>query len=166
MKTKNTHRLTLVISDDIAEQIVEAINSHPNFDGFSKVEFAHRALLYAIASVFEERDNRKESVTEKILQQLADSTLLSDDMSEAILDGNAPAVEDVVMALIVGSRDCAAMTENDPAATCTERRIARQALSIAFLSAIARSLEKKSRQECADSFFDGDHQPRCSHRHC
>jgi hypothetical protein len=40
------------------------------------------------------------------------------------------------MALVIGARDCEAVISNDPKITLNERIIARQCLTIAFLSAL------------------------------
>jgi hypothetical protein len=73
-----------------------------------------------------------------ILDQLArNSTLLPGDQATAILAGNTPPIEDIVIALVIGSLDCEATVRNDPASTWNERRIARQCLAVAFLSALA-----------------------------
>jgi hypothetical protein len=79
-----------------------------------------------------------ESLMKNVLDQLARSTLLSSEMSAAILVGgdNIPSVEDIVTALIHGAQDCEAMTATDPKATWSERRIARGVLTVAFLGAL------------------------------
>lgn len=82
-----------------------------------------------------------ETVTTHILDQLARSTLLPSSMSSSILAGEEPPIEDIVMTLIYGSIDCEAMTRNDPKASWIDRRIARQVLTIAFLSALLHARE-------------------------
>ena len=73
-----------------------------------------------------------------ILDQLARSGLLFDDeMIAAILSGNSPSMEDVILDVILGVMDCEAVVKGDPKSTWNEKRIARQCLAIAFLSAIA-----------------------------
>jgi hypothetical protein len=82
----------------------------------------------------------------EILIQLArNSTLLPGDQATAIFAGSTPPIEDIVMALVIGSLDCEATVRNDPASTWNERRIARQCLAVAFLSALA-VLGKAERQ--------------------
>jgi hypothetical protein len=83
------------------------------------------------------------ALNKNILGQLAQTTLLPEEMSAAILVGgdHAPSVEDIVMALVVGARDCEAMTRNDLKASWNERRIARQVLTVAFLSALLQAKE-------------------------
>jgi hypothetical protein len=76
-------------------------------------------------------------MTHDILIQLAHTPLLSSAMASAILDGEKPALNEVVLALVISSMDCAAMTINDPDSTLFDRRLARQMLASAFLSALA-----------------------------
>ena len=74
----------------------------------------------------------------KVLNQLARNTkLLPENLSAAILAGNTPPIEELVMALVIGALDCEATVRNDPASTWNERRIARQCLAVGFLSALA-----------------------------
>ena len=68
--------------------------------------------------------------------QLARSGLLPDDLSAAILSGSVPPVEDIVTHLVICALDCHALTYGDAKSTWTERRIARQCLVIAFLTAL------------------------------
>jgi hypothetical protein len=74
-----------------------------------------------------------------LLRQLAlnSSTLLPDDLSAAILAGNTPPVEEIVMALIIGCMDAHAVTIGDPQSSWNDRRNARLVLAAAFLSALA-----------------------------
>ena len=72
-----------------------------------------------------------------IYAQLAHSSLLPDDMAAAILAGNTPPIEDVVLHLVIGALDAHSVTVGDPQSSKNERRIARMALAVAFLSAIA-----------------------------
>ena len=72
----------------------------------------------------------------EILDQLARTNLLPEDVSRAILSKNVPPLEDIVMPLVICSMDCHAMTANDAKSTWNEKRIARQCLVIAFLTAI------------------------------
>jgi hypothetical protein len=71
-----------------------------------------------------------------ILDQLARSTLLPEDLSDEILAGHEPPMEKVVMALVIGSLDCQAMVVGDDGATINEKRIARAVAIVAFLSAL------------------------------
>lgn len=72
-----------------------------------------------------------------IVNQLARSTLLPGEMAAAILAGNAPPLEEVVNALLVGAMDTEAVIRADTRSSWNEKRIARQALTVAFLSALA-----------------------------
>jgi hypothetical protein len=76
-----------------------------------------------------------------IYDQLARSTLLPSSMSVAILAGEQPHIEHIVMTLIQHAQDCEAMIRNDPKASWIDRRIARQVLTIAFLSALLQARE-------------------------
>jgi hypothetical protein len=71
-----------------------------------------------------------------IYGQLARSGLLPDDLSESILSGTVPPLEEIVMPLVICALDCHALTYGDTKSTWTEKRIARQCLVIAFLTAI------------------------------
>lgn len=72
-----------------------------------------------------------------ILDQLARSGLLFDDqMVAAILAGNPPPLQEIVLALVIGALDAEAVVRGDPKSTWNERRIARQCLAVAFLGAI------------------------------
>ncbi len=76
-----------------------------------------------------------------ILDQLARNTiLLPPSMSAAILAGDPPSLEEIVNTLLVGIMDCESMTAGDPNASLRERRFAKQALAIAFLSALAAAI--------------------------
>ena len=72
-----------------------------------------------------------------IYTQLAHSSLLPDDLAAAILAGNTPPIEDVVLHLVIGALDAHAVTVGDPLSSKNERRIARMVLAVAFLSAMA-----------------------------
>ena len=85
-----------------------------------------------------------------ILGQLARSGLLfADDMTAAIFAGNVPPIEEIVLAVLITCTDAEAVVRGDPKSTWNERRIARQCLAIAFLSAIAcvREQENSNRDE-------------------
>ena len=73
----------------------------------------------------------------RILDQLARTGLLPDDLATAILAGDTPPLEDIVMALVIGCMDAHAVLTGDPQSTWNERRLARMALAGAFLSAMA-----------------------------
>ena len=73
----------------------------------------------------------------EIYSQLAHSSFLPEDMATAILAGNTPPPEDVVMHLVIGALDAHAVTVGDPQSTWNEKRLARMALALAFLSAMA-----------------------------
>ena len=71
-----------------------------------------------------------------ILDQLAYNTgLLPDDLATAILAGDMPPVEEIVMALVIGAMDAYFVLDRDT--SLNERCIARMALAVAFLSAMA-----------------------------
>ena len=73
-----------------------------------------------------------------LLKQLAlNSTLLPEDLAAAILTGNMPPTEEIVMALVVGGIDALAVTMNDPKLSWSEKRLARIALAAVFLAAMA-----------------------------
>lgn len=73
----------------------------------------------------------------EILGQLARSGLLLPDVSAAILAENTPALEEIVLALVITTLDAHAVTIGDPQSTWNEKRQARMALATAFLSAMA-----------------------------
>jgi hypothetical protein len=77
-----------------------------------------------------------------VLDQLARSTLLPDEMSAAILAGNVPPKEDIVQQVLTGVMDAEAVVRADDKSTWNERRIARLCLGIAFLSAVLTSREE------------------------
>jgi hypothetical protein len=84
-----------------------------------------------------------------ILDQLArNSILLPDHLAKPILAGNTPPIEEIVMAMLIGSLDCEATVRNDPASTWNERRIARQCLAAAFLSAMAVMGKGEAEKQC------------------
>ena len=72
-----------------------------------------------------------------IYAQLAHSTLLPDDMAAAILAGHTPPIEDVVLHLVIGALDAHAVVLGGPHSTWNEKRLARMALAVAFLGAMA-----------------------------
>jgi hypothetical protein len=73
----------------------------------------------------------------EIYDQLARTGLLSDEMEKAIRFGDGPPLKEIVLDLVIGAMDAEAVVRGDPQSTWNERRIARQCLAIAFLSAIA-----------------------------
>ena len=74
----------------------------------------------------------------RILDQLARNTkLLPEDLSAAILAGGPPPIEEIVVALIIGCMDAHAVIVGDPESSWPEKRAARLALVVAFLSAMA-----------------------------
>jgi hypothetical protein len=74
----------------------------------------------------------------EILGQLARSgLLLLPDVSAAILAEKTPALEQIVLALVITTMDAHAVTVGDPQSTWTEKRQARMALAAVFLSALA-----------------------------
>ena len=73
-----------------------------------------------------------------ILDQLArNSILLPDHLAKPILAGDTPPVEEIVMALLIGAMDAHAVVVNDAASSWNEKRLARMALAVAFLAAMA-----------------------------
>ena len=73
-----------------------------------------------------------------ILDQLARNTgLLPDDLATAILAGDIPPVEEIAMALVIGCIDAHAVVVGDPKSSWNEKRLARMALAVAFLAAMA-----------------------------
>ena len=78
-------------------------------------------------------------LNEILVGQLArNGTLLPDDLAAAILAGNTPPpVEEIVMALITGCMDAHSVIVGDPDSSWNEKRFARMALAVAFLSAMA-----------------------------
>jgi len=81
----------------------------------------------------------------RIFDQLARSGLLwDDDTVTAILAGSVPPLEEVAFALVIGAMDAEATVRGDPTSTWNEKRIARQCLAVAFLSAIACVKEQAS----------------------
>lgn len=85
------------------------------------------------------------SLPNRLLDQLARSTLLPTAMSDDILAGKTVDRDGVIMALIYGSLDCEAMTAGDSTATWIDRRLARQTLTIAFLMVVADLSEGNER---------------------
>ena len=72
-----------------------------------------------------------------IFGQMAHSSLLPDEMAAAILAGRTPPIEDMVLHLAIGALDAHAVVLGDPQSTWNEKRLARMALAVAFLSAMA-----------------------------
>jgi len=73
----------------------------------------------------------------RILDQLARTGLLLDDLAKPILAGDTLPLEEIVMALVIGAMDAHAVTVGDPQSTWNEKRLARMTLAGAFLSAMA-----------------------------
>ena len=72
-----------------------------------------------------------------ILDQLARNTgLLPEDMAAAILAGNTPPTEEIVISLVIGCMDAYFVTVNDANSSWPEKRAARMALAVAFLAAM------------------------------
>jgi len=72
-----------------------------------------------------------------IYTQLAHSSLLPDDLAAAILAGNTPPIEELVFHIVIGAMDAHAVVLGDPHSTWNEKRLARMALAVAFLGAMA-----------------------------
>ena len=73
----------------------------------------------------------------RILDQLARTGLLLDDLAKPILAGDTPPMEEILTALVIGAMDAHAVTVGDPQSTWNEKRLARMALAVAFVSALA-----------------------------
>lgn len=74
----------------------------------------------------------------EILNQLALNTgLLPDSLSATILAGDTPRTEEVLMHLLIAVQDAHAVVVGDPKSTWNEKRLARMALAVAFLGALA-----------------------------
>ena len=80
-------------------------------------------------------------MTNDICGQLARSGLLLPDVAAAILAGNIPPLEEIVLALVIGALDAHAVVAGDPRSSTAECRIARLVLAAAFLSALATLAE-------------------------
>ena len=78
-----------------------------------------------------------------LLVQLAHSTLLPDDLAKPILAGDTPPVENIVKAVVIGCMDAYWVLMNDPKSSWNDRRLARMALAVAFLAAMAVRGEAK-----------------------
>ena len=73
-----------------------------------------------------------------VLDQLARNTgLLPEDMATAILAGNTPPVEEIVINLLIAGQDAHAVIVGSVESSWNEKRFARMALAVAFLAAIA-----------------------------
>lgn len=73
-----------------------------------------------------------------LLNQLARTDLLWDEeLKSAILAGNTPPIEEIVMALVIGAMDAHAVVVGFRESSWNEKRLARMALAVAFLSAMA-----------------------------
>jgi hypothetical protein len=74
-----------------------------------------------------------------VLRQLAlNTTLVPDEIRTTIKNGDETPINAVIMALLVHSLDCWAVTNGDPNASMTENRLARQSLVTAFLLALGQ----------------------------
>ena len=72
----------------------------------------------------------------EVYDQLARTNILPKDMAARIFSGDPPPLSEIVMHLVYTGVDADALTYADPTSTWNEKRIARQALTIAFLQAI------------------------------
>jgi hypothetical protein len=79
-----------------------------------------------------------------VIDQLARSGLLPDELAAEILAGTVPPTEELVMALVIGAMDADAVVRGDRTSTWSEKRIARQCLAVAFLSAMAALGERET----------------------
>jgi len=76
-------------------------------------------------------------IKSEIYGQLARTKLLPDDLAAAILGGNVPPIETLVLHLLIGALDAHSVMIGDAHSSTNERRIARLVLAVAFLSALA-----------------------------
>jgi hypothetical protein len=84
-----------------------------------------------------------------ILNQLARNTkLLPEDLSAAILAGNTPPTEEIVLHLVIAGMDAYFVTINDPMASKRERCIAHLGLAATFLSAMAVMGKGEAERQC------------------
>ena len=73
-----------------------------------------------------------------VLKQMALNTdLLGDDLKAAVLAGNTPPVDEIVLHLVIGATDAYAVTVGDLQATWIDKRAARMALAAVVLAAMA-----------------------------
>lgn len=101
----------------------------------SRAELTRRILAAGLAVL---EQDRCEPARSFILDQLARNTnLLPDALSEAILSGVVPPRPDLTMHLIIAALDAYVAIANDPQSTWNDRRLSRQALAIAFLTAFS-----------------------------
>jgi hypothetical protein len=88
-------------------------------------------------------------MNQEILGQLARNTgLLPKEMAATVLAGNTPPLEEIVTALVIGAMDAHAVIVGDPESSWNEKRLARMALAVAFLSAMAVVGEGQAEKEC------------------
>lgn len=71
-----------------------------------------------------------------VIKLLAHSTLLPTYVSDPILAGTLPPLDEIVDALLIHALDCEALVADDPTTTMNERRIARACATVAFLAAL------------------------------
>jgi hypothetical protein len=77
-------------------------------------------------------------MNKNVIDQLArNSTLLPDDLAKLILAGTTPPTEEIVLHLVIAGMDAYFVTINDPKSSWAEKRLARMALTVAFLAAMA-----------------------------
>ena len=76
-------------------------------------------------------------MTDEILKQLAQSSLLPADLRAEIRLGINPPLSEIALPLIMAVLDSYAFVENDVRSSWNERRIARQNVALAFLLALA-----------------------------
>ena len=98
----------------------------------SKAQFIRRALRRAM---------------KHILNQLARTGLLPDDLAKPILAGNTPPLEEIVLLLVITGMDAYFVTINDPMTSKRERCIAHLGLVAAVLSAMGFWARRKTSAE-------------------
>jgi hypothetical protein len=85
---------------------------------------------------------KNNSTIQHVNALLARSTLLPEDVAAAIVSGNVPPLEEIVVSLCISTLDAEVTVRNDPKSSWNEKRIARACLTIAFLGAIACTRER------------------------
>ena len=104
--------------------------------------YIHQGAVPALSQMpgcrAQHRGNEMKTLKSVIFGQMALNTgLLPEDMAEAILAGDTPPTEGIVVALLIAAMDAYAVTINDPQSRWIDRRAARMALAVTFLAAMA-----------------------------
>jgi len=140
------HHAPLRWPDEELDAIEETVLAHTRLvlESLSAKQIRSAAALddqirQAVAEtkrLIKEKTDREPILLVDILDKLARSTLLPEDLSEEILAGAEPPLEKIVMALVIGSLDCHGTLVADERATMNEKRIARAVATVAFLVAL------------------------------